>query len=84
LLIVLFALVAVAEPAAGATPENVVPGDAAADTLGLVVVLRPIAPDDVTKMAIARITGELSAAGFRVLLQPLGPGAEPSCEVSVT
>jgi hypothetical protein len=35
-----------------------------------VVLLKPSAPDDVTTMALARIKGELTAAGFEVTLLP--------------
>jgi hypothetical protein len=35
-----------------------------------VVLLRPAAPDEMTTMALARIKGELMAAGFEVMLLP--------------
>jgi len=79
------------EPApAGGAPGSAVPGPSGpgvsphtggAATLGLVVVLRPIAPDDLTETAIVRVAGELSAARFRVLLLPLEPRADPGHEV---
>jgi hypothetical protein len=85
LLLVLLALPREAEPAgAGAdTAVTTVPAPAAgrAVTGGLVIVLRSIAPDELTQTALARVTGELSAARFRVLLLPLEAQANPAREV---
>jgi hypothetical protein len=83
LLLVLLALPGEAEPAGAGADSAVtaVPAPAGAVTGGLVIVLRSIAPDELTQTALARVTGELSAARFRVLLLPLEAQANPAREV---
>lgn len=48
---------------------------------GLVIVLRPQDADELTRIALARVTGELAAARFRVTVLPLDPSKEPSPQV---
>jgi len=40
---------------------------------GLVVVLVPPIDDDVTRNALARVSGELAAAPFRTITRPIDP-----------
>jgi hypothetical protein len=53
----------------------------AASSRGLVVVLSPETEDDVTRNAMARIRGELTAAPFSVVNQPLDAHAELMTQV---
>lgn len=48
---------------------------------GLVIVLRPTDVDERTRTALARVTGELTAAHFRVNVVPLDPNADPAHQV---
>src|SRR2546423_6473402 len=48
---------------------------------GLVIVLRPQDVDEMTRIALARVTGELAAARFRVTVLPLDPTQEASRQV---
>jgi hypothetical protein len=48
---------------------------------GLVIVLRPPDADETTRIALARVTGELAAARFRVTVLPLDPNQEPKHQV---
>lgn len=48
---------------------------------GLVVVLRPVGPDELTEAAFTRIAGELSAARYRVLILPLENRTDPARQV---
>ena len=48
---------------------------------GLVVVLASPTDDDVTRNALARITGELAAAPFRVITLPIDPDADVFSQV---
>src|SRR5262249_35128460 len=43
----------------------------------LVVLLRPTEVDELTREALARITGELAAARFRVVVFPLDAAVDP-------
>ena len=43
----------------------------------LVIMLRPPQVDELTREALARISGELSAARFRVIIFPLDTGGDP-------
>ena len=43
----------------------------------LVILLGPPAVDELTREALSRITGELSAARFRVIIFPLEAGSDP-------
>jgi hypothetical protein len=47
----------------------------------LVIVLMPPAEDEVTRNAIARITGELAAAPFEVVAAPFDPAADVMVQV---
>ena len=48
---------------------------------GLVVVLSPDVQDEVTRNAMARIVGELAAAPFQVVMQPVDPDVELMVQV---
>jgi hypothetical protein len=48
---------------------------------GLVVVLVPPIDDDVTRNALARITGELAAAPFKTITAPIDPDADVMAQV---
>jgi hypothetical protein len=48
---------------------------------GLVVVLVPPIDDDVTRNALARITGELAAAPFKTVTAPIDPDADVMAQV---
>jgi hypothetical protein len=48
---------------------------------GLVIVLRSPDIDEMTRIALARVTGELTAARFRVSVMWLDPSREPSPQV---
>jgi len=48
---------------------------------GLVVVLVPPIGDDVTRNALARITGELAAAPFKTVTAPIDPDADVMAQV---
>jgi hypothetical protein len=48
---------------------------------GLVIVLRPTDVDERTRTALARVTGELTAAHFRVNVVPLDPNVDPAHQV---
>jgi len=52
------------------------PAAARADVLYRVVLLRPAVTDDVTSDALARVRGELTAAGFEVSILPQEPGLD--------
>jgi hypothetical protein len=43
----------------------------------LVILLRPPSIDELTREALSRITGELAAARFRVIIFPLDTGVDP-------
>jgi hypothetical protein len=47
----------------------------------LVIVLRPAEVDELTQTALARVTGELTAARFQVTVVPLNPGEDPTLQV---
>src|SRR5690242_15198461 len=47
----------------------------------LVILLRPPAVDELTREALSRITGELTAARFRVVIFPLDTGVDPIDQV---
>src|SRR3954468_5553322 len=49
--------------------------------LGLVVVLVPPIDDDVTRNALARVSGELAAAPFKTITRPLDPESEGMAQV---
>jgi len=48
---------------------------------GTVIVLRPSEVDEVTRTALARVTGELTAAQFRVTILSLADGQDPTRQV---
>jgi hypothetical protein len=48
---------------------------------GLVVVLVPPIDDDVTRNALARVSGELAAAPFRTITRPIDPDREVMAQV---
>ena len=56
-------------------------GEATPAWRGLVVVLVSPADDDVTRNALARITGELAAAPFRTITLPLDPDTDVLSQV---
>ena len=72
----LLALLLAAAPDVASAPPAVAP-----PARGLVIVLRPAVVDDLTATVLARVTGELSAARFRVLLMPMEATADPVQEV---
>src|SRR3954471_4911164 len=49
--------------------------------LGLVVVLVPPIDDDVTRNALARVSGELAAAPYKTITRPLDPESEVMAQV---
>jgi hypothetical protein len=61
-------------PSPAATPS-------ALPSRGLVIVLRPTDVDERTRTALARVTGELTAAHFRVTVVPLDPNIDPAHQV---
>jgi hypothetical protein len=48
---------------------------------GLVIVLRPADVDELTRTALARVTGELTAAEFQTAFVTLDPLADPTTQV---
>ena len=48
---------------------------------GLVIVLRPADVDELTRTALARVTGELTAADFQTTVVTLDPLQDPTTEV---
>jgi len=48
---------------------------------GLVIVLRPADVDELTRTALARVTGELAAAEFQTTFVTLDPLADPTTQV---
>ena len=48
---------------------------------GLVIVLRPSDVDELTRTALARVTGELTAAEFQTTFVPLDPSQDPTSQV---
>jgi hypothetical protein len=48
---------------------------------GLVIVLRPADVDELTRTALARVTGELTAADFQTAFVPLDPLQDPTTQV---
>src|SRR4051794_20878992 len=48
---------------------------------GLVVVLVPPVEDDVTRNALARISGELAAAPFKTITTPIDPDSDVMAQV---
>lgn len=79
LIVPLFAAVApaAAPPPAGtsSSPSVTLP------TRGLVIVLRPNDVGELTRTALARVTGELAAARFKVTVVPLDPHLDPTPQV---
>jgi hypothetical protein len=65
--------------AAGSLPAAPLAGPPS--SRGLVVVISPAAEDEVTRNAMARITGELAAAPFQVEMTPADPSADIMTEV---
>src|SRR4051812_2641308 len=53
------------------------PARAAGELEHLVVLLRPAEIDELTREALARITGELTAARLRVVIVPLDASTDP-------
>ena len=51
-------------------------GSAHAEMRYRVVLLRPPVTDDVSTDALARVRGELTAAGFEISMQPQDPGLD--------
>jgi hypothetical protein len=49
--------------------------------LGLVVVLVPPIDDDVTRNALARVSGELAAAPFKTITRPIDPESDVMAQV---
>jgi hypothetical protein len=65
---------------AGSTAAVSVP-QASPNWRGLVVVLVPPIDDDVTRNALARITGELAAAPFKMITAPIDPDNDVMAQV---
>jgi hypothetical protein len=65
--------------ATGTPPAT--PPSGQAPSRGLVVVISPAAEDELTRNAMARITGELAAAPFQVEMTPANPSADIMTEV---
>jgi hypothetical protein len=59
------------------------PSQSTLATRGLVIVLRPsdADADELTRTALARVTGELTAARFQVTVLPLDPNLDPTPQV---
>jgi hypothetical protein len=71
----LASLVSVIGSASAATSSSPLP------SRGLVIVLRPANVDELTRTALARVTGELAAARFQVTIVPLDPTMDPTRQV---
>jgi hypothetical protein len=71
----LASLVAVVGSTTQATSSSPLP------SRGLVIVLRPGNVDELTRTALARVTGELAAARFQVKIVPLDPTLDPTPQV---
>ena len=54
---------------------------AAPPSRGLVIVLRPADVDELTRTALARVTGELTAAEFQTSFVTLDPSQDPTTQV---
>ena len=76
LLALIVPLLAAVAPAAAPHP-----GITPLPTRGLVIVLRPNDVDELTRTALARVTGELAAARFQVTVVPLDPNSDPTPQV---
>ena len=63
------------------SPATAPKGGATPSWRGLVVVLVSPADDDVTRNALARITGELAAAPFRTITLPIDPDVDVLSQV---
>src|SRR5262245_22841721 len=63
------------------TLASAAPTEAEPAWRGLVVVLAPAAEDDVTRNALARISGELAAAPFKTITTPLDAEADVMAQV---
>ena len=68
---------ALAEPAVAAGPVS----QPSPHWRGLVVVLVPPLDDDVTRNALARVSGELAAAPFRTITKPIEPDRDVMAQV---
>jgi hypothetical protein len=64
---------------AEATTASVAPRDP--QWRGLVVVLVPPIDDDITRNALARVSGELAAAPFRTITKPIDPDRDVMAQV---
>ncbi len=69
--------------AAGTIPAGATPSTDPHPTRGLVIVLHPADAhiDELTRAALARVTGELRAARFQVTVFPLDPNQDPTPQV---
>jgi len=78
---VLISLLALADDGTygGAAPSGPPPG--AQGPRGLVIVLRPADVDELTRTALARVTGELAAADFQTAFVDLDPLQDPTKQV---
>lgn len=74
----LFVAVAAGPSGAAVGPA---PTPTASPSRGLVIVLRPGDTDERTRTALARVTGELTAARFRVNVVALDPNDDPTHQV---
>jgi hypothetical protein len=74
---VLLMALALAEPTMAAAPVT----EPSPPWRGLVVVLVPPIDDDVTRNALARVSGELAAAPFRTITRPIDPDREVMAQV---
>ena len=74
---VLLMALALAEPAVAAGPVS----EPSPHWRGLVVVLVPPIDDDVTRNALARVSGELAAAPFKTITRPIEPDRDVMAQV---
>ena len=78
---VLLSLLAIAgNGVEGGVPRSA-PPPGAQPSRGLVIVLRPGDVDELTRTALARVTGELTAAEFQTMLVTLDPSQDPTTQV---
>ena len=74
---VLLMAIALAEPTVATGPV----AEPSPHWRGLVVVLVPPIDDDVTRNALARVSGELAAAPFRTVTKPIDPDRDVMAQV---
>jgi hypothetical protein len=79
---VLISLLAIADDGThGGVASSETPAGAQPPPRGLVIVLRPADVDELTRTALARVTGELTAADFQTAFVALDPRQDPTAQV---